>query len=390
MPSIVFWENMLSPHKAAWIRALADSDGIRVTVVTERETLVNRKLLGWSVPDFGRSGVIVCCDPKAVAKLVTDVGDDAVHVVGGMRGCPLAAHALSELTRRRGRVGVISEAPAEAGWRGLVRRCIYQKDRARFGTSIDFLLAMGTKGVDWFAKCGYPTPKIFPFAYVTERQSNFTAVPVGSGSAALVYVGEFAAWKGLDTLLEALAGLQELDWMLTMIGAGPLEEKCRRMVYEAGLSERVRFLGTLRNQAAKLEIGRSDLLLLPSRHDGWGAVVNEALMEGVPVICSDRCGARDLLEEPWRGNVFRAGSVASLREVLSKRIPQRRTADVANQIRLWSSCIDGESLAAYFCSIMECVYENGGRPTPPWLDPGQDRSTVTPHNIKPSSRAMTM
>ena len=379
MSNIVFWENILSPHRSAWVRALAESSGVRVTVVAERETLANRDALGWSVPDFGQSAVIVCRDLKAVANLIADAGDDAVHVVGGiMRGCPLAARALSELTRRRSRVGVISEAPDGAGWRGLARRCIYQKDRARFETSIDFLLAMGTKGVDWFAKCGYPTQKLFPFAYVAERRSHFTSVPAGSGSTTLVYVGEFVARKGLDTLLEALSGLQELDWMLTMVGAGPLEKNLRRMVYEKGLSERVRFSGVLKNQTATLEIGRSDLLLLPSRDDGWGAVVNEALMEGVPVICSDRCGARDLLQDPWRGEVFTAGSVASLREVLGRWIPARRTRAASGRIRYWSRLIEGEALAAYFLSILECVYAKDVRPTPPWLCAAHEFSTGAP------------
>jgi glycosyltransferase involved in cell wall biosynthesis len=390
MSNIVFWENILSPHRSAWVRTLADSGGARVTVVVERETLVNREALGWSVPDFGRSAVIVCPDLKAVEGLIVHAGDDAIHVVGGiMRGCPLAARALSELTRRRVRVGVISEAPPGAGWRGMVRRRIYQMDRARFGTSIDFLLAMGTKGVDWFAKCGYPPQKIFPFAYVTERQSHLTAAPAGSGPAALVYVGEFASRKGLDTLLEALSGLRELDWVLTMIGAGPLEENCRRMVYEKGLSERVRFQGVLKNQTARLEIGRSDLLLLPSRDDGWGAVVNEALMEGVPVICSDQCGARDLLKDPWRGEVFTAGSVASLREVLGRWVPVRRTVAASGRIRHWSRRIEGEPLAAYFLSILECVYANGVRPTPPWLCASRDFSTgAPPTQMKPNLAGM--
>jgi glycosyltransferase involved in cell wall biosynthesis len=372
MPNIVFWQDILSPHMSAWIRALASVTGVRVTLVAESKISARRESMGWSVPDYGRSAVIVCRDLKAVADLIRDASDDDVHVVSGMRGCPLAMRALSELDRRHTRVGIISEAPDGAGWRGLVRRCIYQRDRARFATSIDFLLAMGNKGVDWFAACGYPTQKLFPFAYVTERQSQLAAVPDGSGPTVLVYVGEFAVWKGLDTLLEALAGLRQLNWVITMIGAGPLQENCRRMVYEKGLSERVRFLGVLKNQTARLEIGGSDLLLLPSRHDGWGAVVNEAIMEGVPVICSDHCGARDLLQERWRGEVFTAGSVASLREVLSRWIPARRTSVATNRIRHWSRLIEGESLASYFMSILECVYANGVRPTPPWLHATQE------------------
>ena len=47
----------------------------------------------------------------------------------------------------------------------------------------------------------------------------------------------------------------------------------------------------------------ADVLVLPSRFDGWGAVVNEALMVGTPVICSDRCGASDVIENGRNGYV---------------------------------------------------------------------------------------
>ena len=38
-------------------------------------------------------------------------------------------------------------------------------------------------------------------------------------------------------------------------------------------------------------IYQADNLVLPSSHDGWGAVTTEALMVGTPVICSDTCGS---------------------------------------------------------------------------------------------------
>jgi glycosyltransferase involved in cell wall biosynthesis len=52
--------------------------------------------------------------------------------------------------------------------------------------------------------------------------------------------------------------------------------------------------------------------VLPSRFDGWGAVVNEALMVGTPVICSDRCGASDVIENGRNGYVFEADNADAL------------------------------------------------------------------------------
>jgi glycosyltransferase involved in cell wall biosynthesis len=110
-----------------------------------------------------------------------------------------------------------------------------------------------------------------------------------------------------------------------------------------------------------------DLLILPSQFDGWGAVVNEALMCGVPVICSDQCGAADLLAESWRGSIFRNASVGSLTQELRAWIKHGPiSASERQRIQQWSHCIEGESVAHYLIDILRHVYEGSARPTAPW------------------------
>jgi glycosyltransferase involved in cell wall biosynthesis len=111
----------------------------------------------------------------------------------------------------------------------------------------------------------------------------------------------------------------------------------------------------------------ADVLLLPSRYDGWGAVVNEALMCGVPVVCSDNCGAADLLREPWRGSTFKMGSVESLQIVLRGWIERgRRNEESTARIRDWSSALEGPQEARYLVEIVKYLQEGGQRPSPPW------------------------
>ena len=59
------------------------------------------------------------------------------------------------------------------------------------------------------------------------------------------------------------------------------------------------------------------MLVLPSRWDGWGLVINEAFAAGVPVIASDRCGGADLIVQGANGYKFRSESVDDLRTCLS-------------------------------------------------------------------------
>ena len=51
------------------------------------------------------------------------------------------------------------------------------------------------------------------------------------------------------------------------------------------------------NEQVRQELLKSDVLILPSKFDGWGCVVNEALQCGLRVIVSDACGAHSLIQE---------------------------------------------------------------------------------------------
>ena len=59
-------------------------------------------------------------------------------------------------------------------------------------------------------------------------------------------------------------------------------------------------------------INVADCLVLPSKHDGWGAVVSEALISGVPAICSDTCGVAEVVKLSNYGGVFKSGNIEDL------------------------------------------------------------------------------
>lgn len=80
-----------------------------------------------------------------------------------------------------------------------------------------------------------------------------------------------------------------------------------------------------------------DVFVLPSIHDGWGAVLNEALQAGLYTICSDRCGGKEMLSESWRGKVFKMGNYKQLADALDECITNMEI--IRNQQekrRLWA------------------------------------------------------
>jgi glycosyltransferase involved in cell wall biosynthesis len=73
---------------------------------------------------------------------------------------------------------------------------------------------------------------------------------------------------------------------------------------------------------------RADVFILPSRYDGWGVVVNQALGAGMPIICSDMVGAgRDLVEKDVNGAIFPNGNAGALADCMQRFIHQPALID---------------------------------------------------------------
>ena len=125
-------------------------------------------------------------------------------------------------------------------------------------------------------------------------------------------------------------------------------------------------MGKLPLEEVPAVMAKADCLVLPSRHDGWGAVVSEALMVGTPVICSDHCGAAVAVVASGHGGVFESGDVKSLSTHLQTvlaagRISSERRARLAE----WARCLGAEAGADYLIKILN--HKPGSpKPLPPW------------------------
>jgi len=369
---VVFWQSFLNPHQAPYIRTLAALPGWDVTVVAEQAMPEGREALGLSVPGLASARVFLAPDAGSVESLVARSSPDTIHVLEGIRGgCTFTKTSLPLLIRRRARIGIVSESCDPRSFRGVLRRTLYLSLAARYGADLDFVFAMGEQGVRWYRECGFPADRIFRFAYVTDRLCERiprASEPGPTAEVTLAFTGQLIQRKGGDILLAALALVPDRTWRLIITGEGSERSRWEGIAAQLHISDRVAFTGAISNARALAVMASADVLVLPSLFDGWGAVVNEALMQGVPVLCSDHCGARDLVREPWRGEVFKAGAVGSLRDVLARWICRgKRSLELTERIKSWSHCIEDESMAEYFTSLLRHIYKGERRPTSPWL-----------------------
>lgn len=305
---IVFWEPCVSPHKSAFISAVAQRFGPAVTVscVAHEGVPETRQALGWTDTAEVLHRTVVAPSEAQIAALVAEGGDTCLHVFSGIRWFATLTHALALIKQQRRAFAIMSEPRDNAGWRGglrFVQSCLTE---GWFRRHVQFVLAIGRHGPPWFRSVGYAAERVFPFAYFLPPPA---APSIGGAvsderdaSLKLAYVGRFTEKKGVRFVLPALAGLK-LPARITLIGDGELREQLEQQAAALGLD--AVFTGALPIAEVQRRMLDFDILVLPSisNDDGWGAVVSEALMAGAAVVASHCAGASILLDQPGNGRV---------------------------------------------------------------------------------------
>ena len=141
-----------------------------------------------------------------------------------------------------------------------------------------------------------------------------------SSAATFFFCGQMIRRKGVDLLLAAFERLvvKGLDIRLLLVGR---EAKLPELL--GGITDsaraRIRYGGFQPPDKLPIFFAQADVFVLPSRHEGWGVVINQALGAGLPVICSDEVGAgADLVEENINGLHFAAGDLDGLQYCLER------------------------------------------------------------------------
>ncbi len=125
-----------------------------------------------------------------------------------------------------------------------------------------------------------------------------------------IFVGRLAETKNLPLLLTCFAearkqAVKEQEWGLILLGDGMERERLEQVINTLNLADQVRLLPGRPWYRIPDILALSNVLVLPSRSEPWGLVVNEAMACGLPVIVSDRCGcAADLVQDDRNGFVF--------------------------------------------------------------------------------------
>jgi glycosyltransferase involved in cell wall biosynthesis len=134
-----------------------------------------------------------------------------------------------------------------------------------------------------------------------------------------LFVGRHVYQKGIDLLLEAAGRLRSRlgePFVVEIAGDGPYRARLESQARSLGLSDAVRFLGSLSRPDLVRAYARSSVLVLPSRFEGFPLAILEAWAAGRPVIASAVDGIPDLCD-PGNSVLVPPDDVAALTEAMA-------------------------------------------------------------------------
>jgi glycosyltransferase involved in cell wall biosynthesis len=130
--------------------------------------------------------------------------------------------------------------------------------------------------------------------------------------------GRLTFEKGFDTLIKAFKKVSELfpDLKLVLAGDGNERACLERIVFSSALTDKVVFLGEVKRTRVMELLSECKLFVVPSRNEGFGGVILEAMVTGTPIVASAVGGIPELICNKETGVLVPGDSVNELTETL--------------------------------------------------------------------------
>lgn len=295
---VVCWAEV-SGYAAACFNALATRPGLDLHVL-HPERLLDRPnpfdaaalLEGLSHQQFDRRR------PDLDDFLLRAVADRDPHVVVlcGWVFWPYT-RLVNAAPLKRARMMLGMDTP----WRGTLSQRLGRVRLAHIVSRLDLVVTAGVASAQYARRIGVPEGRLRPgfygFDFRTFQAASASRPPAWPRQ--FLFAGRYAPEKDVRTLVEAYRVYRSAvvnPWGLTCRGTGPDAELLRNAagIVDAGFA-----------QPAELApvFGAHGAFILPSRFEPWGVVIAEAAAAGLPVICTNVCGAAADIVRPYSSGI---------------------------------------------------------------------------------------
>jgi D-inositol-3-phosphate glycosyltransferase len=169
----------------------------------------------------------------------------------------------------------------------------------------------------------YPIPE--------EEAKEFIGIP--TEERMILFVGRIEPLKGVDTLIKAIAQLQQADVLskcphyLYIIGGDPDSDpkemntemqRLQKLRAELGVKDLVIFLGKKEQDILQYYYSSAEMLVMPSNYESFGMVALESMACGTPVIATQVGGLQHLVQDKETGFIVPNGNPDALEEKITQ------------------------------------------------------------------------
>jgi glycosyltransferase involved in cell wall biosynthesis len=224
--------------------------------------------------------------------------------------------------------GDSSFIPDEHSLRARIRSRVI---RALFRRTAAFMIS-GTFNAGYYKHYGGDERRFFPMPWAIdnerfgeaghlrpgEREELRARYGIAPGKMVALYSGKLIERKDPRTLLAAFASMRHRDRAaLVFMGDGALRPELERIVKENEIPD-VHFIGFVNQTEIPKHYAMADVFALPSAFDPRATVVNEAMVSGLPLILTDRCGPVGDIARQDNAFVMKFGDRDTLRDALDR------------------------------------------------------------------------
>jgi glycosyltransferase involved in cell wall biosynthesis len=225
--------------------------------------------------------------------------------------------------------GDSSFPPPEHSARARIRARLM---RMLFSITTGFMTS-GVLNADYYRHYGADPQRFFllPWAIDNERFARESALAPGEREAmrarycidanAVVFLfsAKLVERKDPFALLKAYERMRDRERAaVVFMGDGVLREPLERYAREHGLVG-AHFIGFVNQAAIPKHYAMADVFVLPSTYEPRGAVINEAMAVGLPVVVTDRCGSiGDIVRDSDNAFIYPAGDADALAKIMDR------------------------------------------------------------------------
>lgn len=347
---ILYLSNIEVPYRARFFDAL--SERCALTVLYEREVSSNRDA-AWTGSERGSysraylGGIPVGTENAFSLKILRHITGGYDTVIVGCYNSPV--QMLAMLAMRLCRIRFLINVDGEAflngrGPKAWLKR-FFLKGAAGY-------LAAGEKAAESLRSVAGGKPvTTYPFSSLSDAQlaANSQNAQDSRGDTVLV-VGQFYDYKGLDVALEAAR--MDAGFSYRFVGMGKRTELFRTQ-YQTDSLPNVQLIPFLQKKELEEEYRQCSMLVLPSRQECWGLVVNEAASFGTPIVSTWGSGAAvEFLSDAYPQYLAQPGDPASLLACIQQLRAQEDRAAYSDYLKKKASAYSIEkSVQAHLRAI---------------------------------------